>query len=73
MRLADVDGDGLVEISHTIHAQPEQLADFGFPGFITMEGEVYDVCRVMKWNATKGLIEQVDEKIVVGLWRPETG
>jgi uncharacterized protein (TIGR02391 family) len=73
IRLADVDGDGLVEISHTIQAQPEQLTDLGYPGFMSMEGEVYDICRVMKWNEAKGAIEQIDEKIVVGLWRPETG
>ena len=52
--LADVDGDGLIEVSHTIHAKPEQLADFGYPGSMSMEGEVYDFCRVMKMERDKG-------------------
>ena len=71
--LADVDGDGLIEVSHTIHTKPEQLADFGYPRIMSMEGEVYDFCRVMKWNETKDLIEQVSRKSAVGLWRLETG
>ncbi|MFT4039411.1 MAG: TIGR02391 family protein [Thermomicrobiales bacterium] len=70
---ADVDGDGLSEISHTIQVTPEQLPAFGFPGFMTKAGEAYDVCRVMKWNEAKDSLEQVDERLVVGLWRPETG
>lgn len=64
LAFVDVDGDGLTEIVQTLLFDREDLEQMGYSGHIDgISGHVY-VCRLLKWDAAKGLVVQVEERLV---------
>lgn len=60
----DVDGDGLVEMVQTLLFDGEDLREMGYPDRPDDPDERLALCRLLKWDAEKERIMQVDEQLV---------
>lgn len=61
---ADVDGDGIDEMVQTLSFDPKDLIEMGYPNPAERAGERLVVCRLLKWDAQKELIVQVEERLI---------
>ena len=61
---ADVDGDGIVEMVQTLSFDDEDLDAMGYSSVTKKPDERHLVCRLLKWDAEKERILQVDERLV---------
>ena len=70
-RLADFDGDGLVEIIQYLQFDLGSLANMGYvlekkeEGAMPEEGVTPIVCRVIKWDPDKELLVQTEERFII--------
>ena len=68
LSMADIDGDGLVEIIQTLRFDGEDLMKMSYPEKSAEKETQLAVCRVWKWDSQKQLLALTEERLIMERW-----